>query len=186
MTFGEKLVEELQSKTTFVIPVFGGIPVPNSIFMTWIIMAIIIVLALILVRNLKVKPTSRIQLMLEFMVGGMYNFFDSMLGEKGKRYIPWLMTVAIYIVCANLSGLFGVAPPTKDINVTAALAIMSIVLIIYAGIREKKFSGWAKSFMQPLPFILPINIFEIFITPVTLCMRLSGNMFGGFVVMELI
>jgi F-type H+-transporting ATPase subunit a len=186
MTFGEKLVEELQNKTAFVLPVFGGIPIPNSIFITWIIMAIVIILSICLTRNLKVKPTSRIQLILEYMIGGMRNFFDNMLGEKGKRYTPWLMTVATYLVCANLSGLFGVTPPTKDINVTAALAVMSIVLVIYAGIREKKLSGYGKSFFKPVAFIAPINVLELFLRPVTLCMRLFGNMFGGFVVMELL
>lgn len=186
MTLGEKLVEELQSKTAFVIPIFGGIPVPNSIFITWIIMAIVIVLSICLTRNLKVRPTGRIQLLLEYMIGGMRNFFDNMLGEKGKRYTLWLMTVATYLVCANLSGLFGVAPPTKDINVTAAMAIMSIVLVIYAGIREKKLGGYGKSFFRPVAFIAPINVLELFLRPITLCMRLFGNMFGGFVVMELI
>ena len=57
------------------------------------------------------------------------NFFEGLLGEKGRRYVPYLMTVAIYIAFSNLIGVFGVKPPTKDLDVTAALALMSIVLI---------------------------------------------------------
>src|SRR5699024_1662958 len=98
----------------------------------------------------------------------------------------YLMTVVVYIGVANLIGLLGFKPPTKDMNVTAGLAIMSIILIEYAGFHKKGGKGWLKSFAEPMPIILPINILEIFIRPVSLCMRLFGNVLGSFVVMELI
>lgn len=63
---------------------------------------------------------------------------------------------------------------------------MSIVLIEYAGIHQKGVKGWVKSFAEPMPIITPINILEIFIKPLSLCMRLFGNVLGAFVVMELI
>lgn len=63
---------------------------------------------------------------------------------------------------------------------------MSIILIEYAGFHKKGGKGWLKSFAEPMPIILPINILEIFIRPVSLCMRLFGNVLGSFVVMELI
>ena len=87
---------------------------------------------------------------------------------------------------ANLIGLLGFVPPTKDLNVTAALALMSIVLIEYAGLRKKGLKGFGKSLAEPLPVMLPFNILEILIRPVSLCMRLFGNVLGAFVVMELI
>ena len=71
-------------------------------------------------------------------------------------------------------------------NVTAALAVMSIVLIEVAGIRAKGTKRWLKSFAEPMPVILPINILEIFIKPLSLCMRLFGNVLGSFVIMELL
>ena len=101
-------------------------------------------------------------------------------------YIPYLMSVAIYIGVANLIGILGFKPPTKDMNVTAGLAIMSIVLIEFAGIHAKGGKKWLKSFAEPTPVVLPINILEIFIRPVSLCMRLFGNVLGSFVVMKLI
>lgn len=61
-------------------------------------------------------------------------------------------------------------PPTKDLNVTAALAIMSIILIQYAGIHAKGTKGWLKSFTQPMAIVTPINILELFIKPLSLCM----------------
>jgi F-type H+-transporting ATPase subunit a len=180
-----ELMAELESKISFVIPIFNGIPVPNSVVVTWGIMAFLMILTLIFVRNLKLVPT-RSQVVVETIVGGITNFFEDILGEEGKRYIPYLGTVAIYIGCANVIGLFGFTPPTKDLNVTAGLAIMSIFLIEYSGIHAHGRKGWLKSFAEPMPILAPINILELFIRPLSLCMRLFGNILGGFVVMELI
>ena len=117
---------------------------------------------------------------------GIYRFFDEILGEEGRAYVPYLMSVAVYVGMSNLIGLFGFKPPTKDLNVTAALALMSIILIEVSGFRKKGGKGWLKSFAEPLPIILPINILEVFIKPLSLCMRLFGNVLGSFVIMELI
>ena len=138
------LMEELNCKTSFTIPIFGGIPVAESVVVTWIIMAVMIVAAFFLGRNLKVQNVGKRQLAVETVVGGLHNFFYDLLGEEGKRYIPYLITVAIYIGISNMIGLFGLKSPTKDVGVTGALALMSIVLIEYAGVHQKfpeKFYG---------------------------------------------
>lgn len=179
-------MEELNCKTVFVLPLGEGIPIHESVVVTWIIMAVLILLSIVLTRDLKVENVSKRQLILETGIGFLQNFFEDILGKEGKRYVPYLITVAIYIGVANMIGIFGFTPPTKDMNVTAALAIMSIVLIEYAGIHGKGVGGWMKSFAKPVAVMLPINILEIFIRPVSLCMRLFGNVLGAFVVMELI
>ncbi len=124
--------------------------------------------------------------MMEAAVSAGYGFFEDILGEEGKEYIPYLISVMLYIGVANLIGLVGLKPPTKDMGVTAGLAVMSIILIEMAGIRKKGTKGWLKSFAQPVWVIAPINILEVFIRPLSLCMRLFGNVLGAFVVMELI
>ena len=182
----EKLLEGLNCETVFTIPVFGGIRVLESVVVTWIIMAVLVLLSVCLVRNLKVESPGRMQLALEAGVSFLYDFFDGLVGKKGRKYIPYLCTVLIYISVANVIGLFGFKPPTKDLNVTGALALMSIVLVEYAGIREKKVAGWLKSFAKPVAVVTPINILELFIRPLSLCMRLFGNVLGSFVIMELI
>jgi len=96
------------------------------------------------------------------------------------------MAVAIYIGVANVFGIFGFKPPTKDLGVTAALSILSILLIEISGIRARGVKGWAKSFAEPLPIIAPLNVLEIIIRPLSLCMRLFGNVLGAFVVMKLL
>lgn len=182
----KNLMEELNCYTAFTIPIFGGIPVAESVFVTWLIMAVVILLCAIFVRNLKVTNPGKGQLLLETAVSGIYSFFEDILGEKGKGFIPYLMSVGIYIGIANLIGILGFKPPTKDINVTASLAILSIILIELSGVLAKGGRGWLKSFAEPMVVILPINILEIFIRPLSLCMRLFGNVLGSFVIMELL
>ena len=131
-------------------------------------MLVLMVLTLIFVRNLKVIPTSKVQIVIEMLVEFINNFFTDILGKEGKRYIPYLGTVLIYIVVANIIGVFGVTPPTKDLNVTAGLAIMSIILIEFAGFHKKGTKKWLKSFAEPVPVVLPINILELFIRPKSL------------------
>ena len=74
----------------------------------------------------------------------------------------------------------------QDLNVTVSLAVMSIVLVEVAGIRKKGVRGWIKSFAEPIAIIAPINVLELFIRPLSLCMRLFGNVLGAIVVMALI
>jgi len=182
----DTLMEELQCKTVFTIPVFGGIPVAESVAVTWVIMAVLLVLSLILVRNLKVENPGKKQLLLESGVSFLLNFFEGILGEEGKRYIPYLMSTVIYIGIANIAGVFGFTPPTKDMNVTIALSLMSIILIEYSGFHKRGLKGFLHSFAEPVPIMLPINILELAIRPTSLCMRLFGNVLGSFVVMKLL
>ncbi len=187
MDIAARLIEELESKTVFEIPIpiIGKLPVPESAIVTWGIMAFIMIITLIFVRNLQIVP-NRKQMVIEVIVNFIYDFFYGILGKEGKRYIPYLGTVFIYLICANVIGLLGFKPPTKELNVTAGMAIMSIVLIEYSGIHEKKLGGWVKSFAHPMPLMIPFNIMELFIRPMSLCMRLFGNIFGAFVIMELL
>ena len=181
-----RLLEELNCDVVFTIPIFGGIPIYESVVVTWIIMLAVLLICVLLVRNLKVENPGRKQIVLETAVQGLYNFFKGTIGEHGTAYIPYLMSVVLYIGIANLIGLIGFKPPTKDMNVTVALAVMSIVLIEVAGVRQKGTKGWLKSFAEPMPIVLPINVLEVFIKPLSLCMRLFGNVLGSFVIMELL
>lgn len=183
----DEFVAELKASmdcgdTTF----FGLFTVPTAVAVTWLIMLVIMILTLVFVRNLKVQPTSKVQMAIEALVTFVNNFFGGILGEAGKGYTPYLGTVLIYIVFANMIGIFGIIPPTKDMRVTAGLALMSICLIEWSGIRQKGFKGWLKSFIEPMPILLPINILEVGIRPLSLCMRLFGNVLGAYIVMELL
>ena len=180
---GETLMEELNCETVFTI---GGIGISESVVVTWIIMAFFLLVSILLTRNLKVEDPGRGQLFLEHAVTWVQNMIGGILGEEGKSYAPYLTSILIYLGIANLIGILGFKPPTKDLNVTAALALMSIILIEAAGIRKKGVRRWLKGFAEPIPLVAPINVLEVFIKPLSLCMRLFGNVLGAFVIMKLI
>ena len=134
---------------------FGGVPIAESVVVTWVIMAVLLILSLVLVRNLKVENPGRKQLLLESGVSFLQDFFMGILGEEGKRYIPYLMSTVIYIGIANIAGVFGFTPPTKDMNVTIALSLMSIILIEYSGFHKRGLKGFLQMFLLPILRILP-------------------------------
>ena len=129
-------MEELNCDTAFTIPLFGGIKISESVAVTWIIMAVVVLLCVIFVRNLSVENPGKAQLLLESAIGKGVDFFEDVMSKENRRYIPYLITVLIYIGIANIIGLFGFKPPTKDLNVTIALAVMSMCLIEYSGIHK--------------------------------------------------
>ena len=149
-------------------------------------MAVILILLLILTRDFKVHNISKRQAAVESFVLWVRGIVEGMLGEEGSRYADYVFTVLVYIALANMVGLFGFIPPTMDINVTAALSLMSIVLVEAAGIRKKGAVKWLKGFTEPMAIITPMNILELAIRPLSLCMRLFGNIIGATVIMELI
>lgn len=180
------LKEELNVNTAFTLPFFGGIDVYESVAVSWIITIVLMLLILLLVRGLQMRKISRKQAAIESAFAFIYQFFEELLGKEGTAYIPYLIAVVIYIAVANMIGIFGFKSPTKDMNVTLTLAVMSILVVEYAGIHKKGLKGWLKSFTEPVAIVTPINILEIFIRPLSLCMRLFGNVLGAIVVMALI
>lgn len=187
-SISEEIQEQIKCEVVFRIPVpfiDGGIPVYESTVVTWIIMAVVVLLSIILTRNLKLVPDKK-QMALETCIGWIRNFCRDNIGKGADRYVPYLGTVLIYIGFANIIGLFGFKPPTKDLSVTAALALMSIVLIETATIRKRKLGGYFKHKASPTAIMLPMNIMEIGIRPLSLCLRLFGNVVAAFIIMELI
>ena len=180
------LLEELNVETVFTIPLFGGIPVSESVVVTWIAMAVLIVIAFLLGRNLKVRNPRKRQQIAELIVLKLDAFTKKTLGEEATEYSTYMAVVLLFIGFVNLIGVFGFKPPTKDLNVPAALALMSIVLVEVAGIRAHGTGGWLYGFAKPMAILTTINILEIFIRPLSLCMRLFGNVLGAFVIMELV
>lgn len=184
----KELSEQLNLEEIFSFNI-GGVKFgfDEATVVTWIIMAVLTVLAILLTRNLKVTgEISKRQQLLELCYEKAEGFFNGVLGEKAEYFTPWLMSVAIFIGVSNMVGIFGMKPPTKSMQVTAALALTSIIIVEFAAFKEKGVKGRLKAFAKPTAIVLPINILEIGIKPLSLCMRLFGNVLGAFVIMELI
>ncbi len=177
----------MEDKTLIHVPFGNGFfDIYTSVVVTWIILAVVIILVLFLTRDFKVHNISKRQAAVEAIVMWLRNLISSIIGEEAAGYTDYIVTVLVFIALSNMIGLFGFTPPTMDLNVTLALSIMSIVLVEAAGIISKGPGGWLKSFAEPMPVIAPMNILELVIRPLSLCMRLFGNILGATVIMELI
>ena len=182
----EELTAQLENPIAFTIPILDGIPVSQSVVVSWILMAALALAAFLMTRRLRLEKPGRVQLILEWFVDLINGMCKSNIGKHGRSFAPWLGTVALYIALANLCGIFGLVPPTKNLNVTLAVALTSMALIYGAAFRFKGLKGGFHQFLEPVPVLLPINLMEIVIRPLSLCMRLFGNVLAAFVVMELI
>ena len=181
-----ELQKELDIKTAFTIPLFGGIDVNESVVITWCIMAVLLIVTLIFTSGMKTRNPGRRQVMVESFVVWIQELTGDMLGEEAREYVPYISTILIYIAISNILGIFNISPPTKDLRVTIALALMSIVLIEAASFKRKGPKKFFRSFAEPMAVVAPMNILELGIKPLSLCMRLFGNVFAAYVIMELV
>lgn len=184
----EMLNELLMADKTLIHIPFGNgfFDIYKSVVVSWIVLAVLIVLIVALTSNLKVHNISKRQAAVESAVLWIRGVVGGLLGEEAMGYAPYIVTVLIFIAFSNMIGLFGLVPPTMDLNVTIALSLMSIVLVELAGIIKKGPKKWLKSFTEPMAVITFMNVLELFIRPLSLCMRLFGNILGATVIMELI
>ena len=127
------LKEELNVDTAFTLPIFGGIDIPESIAVSWGIMAFLVIVSILLTRNLKVNHISKRQAILETAVVTMDNFFKDLLGEAGKQYVPYLITVALYMTPMNILEI-AIRPTSLCMrlfgNVLGAFVIMELIKLV--------------------------------------------------------
>ena len=129
-------------------------------------------------RKMKAVP-GRFQSAMELLVEALRNFLGDVLGgDNARRYLPLLGTMFLFILVANFSGLVpGIKPPTATLSVTAGLAIIIFLSVNIFGIKQKGL-GYFKHFISPFAFLLPLIIIEEIVRPVSLSLRLYGNIFG--------
>ena len=195
-------MDVLNIKTIFTLTLAGhAIPITETVIISWVAMLILIVASLALTRRLKQVPSGP-QALLETAVEFVNNFAKDQFGSFSKFLGPYMGSLFLFLLVANIIGVispvelkifghqftppFVIRPPTRDINVTAALAVISILLVIVCGFAARGFGGWFKQLLHPLPMMLPFNIMEYGTRLISLALRLFGNILGGFVLMSLI
>lgn len=169
------------AKTVFTV---FGLPITESVVNTWLVMAVLIILAIVLRRNLQMYPDKR-QNIAEIIVEGLTGLVTSTMGLKNKNFTPFIGTIFLLIAFSNILGIFGLRSPTADFSVTFAYGIVTFFCIHFFALKAK---GWSyiKGFGQPFIFLLPINIIGEVAKPFSLGMRLFGNLLGGTVIMAMI
>ena len=122
---------------------------------------------------------------IEYLVELVDNLTRNNMGEKhGWKFSNYIGTLFGFLIVANLSGLFGLRPPTADYGVTLGLALITFVLIHYNGMKHEKMGHITKLF-QPV-LLTPINIIGEIATPMSMSLRLFGNILSGTVMMGLL
>lgn len=193
----------------FYIKLFGQeIPVSNTIVMMWIIMAVIIIFAFVITRKFKAIPKGK-QNLAEVIVGTVNNLIKNNIGHHWKKFAPYFGTILLFLIFSNISGIFSIfptaaqmydwtgwslfehwkfefVPPTKDLNLTLTMAIMTVLLIPIASIACIGIKGYLKNFLKPSPIMLPFNILDYATRTLSLSLRLFGNILAGFIIMEML
>ncbi len=169
----------------FTVPILGGIPVTDSVVVSWFIVAILGLLFWIGGRRLKNIPGG-LQNVLEIVLDFIDSFVTDVTGPRGEVIVPYVGTISLYLIVANIIGAFGISPPTRDVNIAASLAVLTMLFVIYSSIKARGFKGWLKSFTEPLSIMVPFKIMDLFTRPLSLAVRLFGNVMAGFIIMELV
>lgn len=170
---------------------FGGIHINmDTVITAWIAMIVLIILAFVLTRSLELVPKGA-QTFAEMLIGFFEKINSDQIGKDGDKHVAFVASLFLFILISNLMGQLPwklyhlhsgeLASPTNDLNVTAGLAILVVIYYLYSGISKK---GWSyfKHYVQPYWFLLPINILEDFTRPLTLALRLFGNILAGEII----
>ena len=160
----------------------------DTLVTMWAAMAFLIVVAFIATRKLNIVPT-KLQLMFEKILGAFWGLVDSLMPKEGRKHIPLIASLFLFIITANLMGQLPlrmiqlkageIASPTNDINVTAALAIIVLIYYVGAGVAKKKFRYFLHDFKPMSIFMALLELMDMITRPLTLALRLFGNILAG-------
>lgn len=156
------------------------------VIVQWFVVVLLGVLFFVLGRNLKVKPTSRRQMLAEMIVGLFTGMVNDSMGVKYKKYTPYISALFCFSLTSSLMGLLGLSAPTSDISVVGAWALITFVLVQRNRAKTGGVKGYFKSFIEPMPFMLPFNLIGEVANPMSQALRHFGNIVSGMVIGGLI
>jgi F-type H+-transporting ATPase subunit a len=160
---------------------------PAHVIPDYAVMSVIVAVVLILFLGLAARKRSvvpsRLQSVLEMIIDTFEGLLTDIVGKQGKKFLPMIATIGLFILSCNLLGLIpGFMSPTTKWNVTAGCALCVFVYYHWQGIKAQGFFKYLKHFTGPIPFMaplmLPIEIISHFSRPLSLSIRLYGNIFA--------
>ena len=137
-------------------------------------------------KDLKRRPTGKKQVVVEYIYTTIQNVVNANMGEQYGDMIPFIGTLAVFIVTMNLLGLVGITPVTNNFSVTLALGLISFVVIQGYTMKKIGIGHYFLGYGQPMLMMLPINVIERVMLPVLLSLRLSGNILAASFLVELV
>jgi len=171
-------------------PIFRIPSIPDQVVYMWIVMGILLIVGVVATRRLQLVPRGS-QNFMEVLLEQFVKELDETIGHDGRRYVPLIATLGLFILTSNLMGLVpGLIAPTANLNTTAACALIVFFTYHWIGVRKQGFVPYLKHFAGPVPLALKPLMFVIEIIshcarPLSLSLRLFGNMMAGHILLAI-
>jgi F-type H+-transporting ATPase subunit a len=164
----------------------SNLGVPSQVAYTWFLAAVLVVCSILATRQLALNPGG-FQNVMEVILDGINKLLVDTMGHEGKRFFPLIATLGLFILSSNILGLIpGFESPTGNLNTTVSMAIVVFAMTHIVGVQIHGIK-YVKQFMGPIwwltPLMLPIELISHLSRPVSLSIRLFGNIEGGHIVL---
>lgn len=185
---GESVHEALASFDVFGMKIEITEKVLEVMLIQWVVMAVLVGLAIYLTKTLKLNPTKK-QTIAEYFVGIINDFVEDTMGKEYKGFVPYIGTLVLFLLVMNFTGLIGIKPVTEEFSVTLALALVSFFVIQGFAIKRNGLGHYFKGMNAPFHVFTPLtmlNIVERVVLPLSLGLRLFGNMIAASLLLDLV
>ena len=170
----------------FTIPIFGGIPVTQTMVSLFVVTIGLCIGCIVLGRRLQKRP-SGVQVLVEKGVGMIYNLTTSAMGKHNAHWAPFMGTLFLSSICGSLIGMTGFfRSSTADLSVVLTWSLMATVVIWCINIKNSGVFGWLKGFTEPVVVMTPMNLISEIAQPLAMAFRHFGNVAGGGVISSII
>ena len=154
----------------------GPLVLTETVWLTWLIMLLLATGAWAATRRLREEP-GRLQTFLEGAYQAMYGAVADVLPQQADRLLPFIGTLWIFVVAANLVGIVpGLRAPTQDLSTTSGLALLVFLSVHWYGIRVRGLRRYLTHYLEPNPLLLPFTVIAEITRTVAMAVRLFGNM----------
>lgn len=155
---------------------WDGMVITDTVTTTWAIMVVLIIVSKSLTRHLRRRGPNTAQVVVEGLVGACENAVRAVAPQHYKAIFPFVTTLWIFLLVGNLLGLIpGLHSPTRDLSLTAALAVLVFLSVHWYGIRTQGLRNYLRHYLAPSPFLLPFHVLGELTRTVALAVRLFGN-----------
>ena len=173
-------------KIYFTIPIFGGIPITQTIVSSFVVMVCLCVAGILLGRNLQKRPSRR-QVLVEKGVSMLYGMVEDTMGKHNAYWTPYIGALFLSSICGSYIGMTGIfRSATADLSTTVTWALMTSFLCWGCSIKANGFLGWLKGFTEPIVVMTPMNLVSEIAQPISMAFRHFGNIAGGSVLTSLV
>lgn len=161
------------------------IQITESLVVQWVIILITLMLCIIYSKKIKKIP-GKVQNVIELGIEFIAKTVNENMGDGTSSFVPYIGALGLYLFVLNMIAMIGIEPPTSDFSVSLGIALTSFVVIQANTIRKRGIGGYLKGYVSPIPILLPINLMERIMLPISLTLRLFGNVFAASMIMKLV